>query len=218
MNATFRWSLLFGLCCVAGCAQAPAVADSGAEADAQLTPRDAGAELDAALPGVDAGPSSMDAGEADSSLDVPDAPPEDAGGAIDATSVDASAVESGPPDGGPNDAAVSCPTPGMTRGVPCGNCGMRRQMCTDGFWVDASACLNEGVCAAGTTQMLGPVRCASRHRDCTDACTWGAIVIDGPQGECDPGVRRACFPRDGTYGETCGADCTWGPPDPRCVH
>lgn len=104
------------------------------------------------------------------------------------------------------------------RTVPCGMCGMQRQVCTGGEWRDDGACMGAGECMPGDTRMGSGCggRCGTEQFMCTAACTWGPAECLG-EGACMAGevgmeteACGACGEGTRTRTRTCGSDCTWG--------
>ena len=99
----------------------------------------------------------------------------------------------------PTDCDCTAGTPART--IPCARCGMQRQTCTGGTWVDDGACEGAGACDPGSTEMGAACGCGTQRRSCTSACEWTDFVCVGD-----------CFCGDGTCNgaETCGtcpSDC-----------
>ena len=71
----------------------------------------------------------------------------------------------------------------------CGMCGMGSERCgTDLRWASAGACLGQGECAEGATEMMGPTMyCGLQARLCSATCEWGAWDVLVEEGECRPG-------------------------------
>jgi formylglycine-generating enzyme required for sulfatase activity len=103
-----------------------------------------------------------------------------------------------------------CDTYGVTREVPCGNCGQVTQTCaSDGVWSNVNACSGEsGECSAGATETSNESACETRT--CDSECRWGAWQ---PMGDgCTPGAVD--YDNEGcVIGElkkkTCSTTCTW---------
>lgn len=112
------------------------------------------------------------------------------------------------------DAATDCEceTPGDTRSVECGRCGLGSQTCgDDGRWSAPSECFDEGECADGAIE-IDTSRCGERRRICDSSCAWREWAEITAPGECEPGetVESAvdCSPGS-TRVDTCTTTCAW---------
>lgn len=140
----------------------------------------------------------------------------------------------GPDTGVPVDAHVApdaagvaerCTTVGETRVGPCGRmCGQASQRCTEALvWENTSACLMEGECPRGTSEMRPMGMCGEETRLCQNDCSWTAWETSRPEGgECSPGQLRfvrdeaRCGTARGSY-EVCGDSCTFEPGSGTCT-
>ena len=82
---------------------------------------------------------------------------------------------------------------------PCGNCGA--QTCANTCaW---GACLNQGVCSPGQTQVCG--NCGQRV--CSNSCSWGSCALEGP---CSPKQVQTCNQGGYSGHQECDNMCKWG--------
>ena len=96
----------------------------------------------------------------------------------------------------------SC-VPGTTQ--PCGHCGM--QLCGAGCtW---SACMGQGVCAAGTSRTQPCGNCGAQSQRCSAACAWESVGSCAGSGPCAPGATQGggCDP---CSQQVCQSNCNWG--------
>ncbi|NOY94211.1 MAG: hypothetical protein GXP55_23790 [Deltaproteobacteria bacterium] len=99
----------------------------------------------------------------------------------------------------PTDCDCTAGTPART--IPCPRCGMQRQTCVGGTWVDEGSCEGAGACDPGAMEAGTACGCGTQQRTCTTACEWTDFVCVGD-----------CFCGDGSCNgaETCGTcpgDC-----------
>jgi len=108
----------------------------------------------------------------------------------------------------------TCDTPGTTRTVVCGNCGLASQRCgTDGMWEDPGACMSEGECGDGEVETEPCIYCGSRSRICDATCTWRPWGDCDPPNDCDPSSPPEVTNEGCALGEVqrraCSSDCAW---------
>lgn len=106
-----------------------------------------------------------------------------------------------------------CETPGETRSVECGRCGIGSQTCgDDGRWSVPTECFDEGECADGEIE-IDTSRCGERRRICDSSCAWRDWVEITAPGECEPGETvestTDCGSSGSTRVDTCTAACAW---------
>ncbi|UJR78622.1 FGE-sulfatase domain-containing protein [Sandaracinus amylolyticus] len=105
-----------------------------------------------------------------------------------------------------------CASPGTSRNVGCGRCGVAAQTCgEDRRWSVLGECLNEGECSEGQTE-TDRSRCGESRRACDATCSWGDWVVVAPSGECEPGETREIdgeCPAGMTRIESCTLACGW---------
>ncbi|MCB9611075.1 MAG: hypothetical protein H6722_01315 [Sandaracinus sp.] len=119
-------------------------------------------------------------------------------------------------------------TPGSEpRDVACGMCGIQQQICEDGSWTTAGACMGEGSCSPGAIERESGTCGAcgrgtqERTRSCGADCEWGdwgsfGACSDPGTSECTEGEtqmeERACgncnLGRQ-TRTRSCSSSCTW---------
>lgn len=155
---------------------------------------------------------SLALGGCSSTHDTSDAGPGDAAPA-DATDMD---VGTPVTDAAADAEPEPCSMVGVSRTVPCGNCGVSAERCGDaGVWETTSACLEEGVCAVGAVEARATPGCGEEQRLCDNLCRWRPWSQTAPdEGECAAGeVRDQAAECDEGYArqETCGATCSWEP-------
>jgi hypothetical protein len=85
----------------------------------------------------------------------------------------------------------------------CGNCGTESRSCVGGQWSAWGNCINQGVCAAGSTRACN----STGTESCTVSCQWSGSCTGGCTQPCAAGSMRC-----GASGnvETCSANgCGW---------
>jgi hypothetical protein len=113
-------------------------------------------------------------------------------------------------------ATCDCEPDAAPRELPCGNCGVQRQVCSEGRWENDGTCTGAGPCSPGDIDTGGSCgNCGTQRRSCGLDCSWGGWACEG-EGVCVAGETqretRACG-NCGTQSRTrtCGAStCAWG--------
>ena len=105
------------------------------------------------------------------------------------------------------------------REIACPGCGIQRQICQDGSWVDDGACMTMGDgCTPGATRSgTSCGMCGTTSEFCNLDCSWEAGACMGETGECAPGTIDeemescgGCGDGTRTRSRSCGASCAWG--------
>lgn len=123
------------------------------------------------------------------------------------------------------DAPTDCDcTSGDTRMTACPMCGLQRQRCVDGVWMDEGECTGGGACTAGTTGMetkpcgLCSEGIQTRTRTCSDSCEWSEWTewseCTGQTAQCPPGLDETETQACGACGfqtrsRICNSTCGW---------
>lgn len=116
--------------------------------------------------------------------------------------------------------SCDCEPGAPPRTIPCMRCGLQRQVCSGGRWVDDGPCTGAGPCSPGEVGTGGACgNCGTERRTCGMDCTWGPWACEG-EGVCAPGTVDEQMQACGACGtgtqartRTCATDCTWGPWD-----
>ena len=109
-----------------------------------------------------------------------------------------------------------CAAGSPPRELACERCGVQRQVCVEGMWMNDGGCMGMGACAPGAVESGGSCgMCGSQERRCNVDCTWGPMACLG-EGECRSGEvqseSRDCPGGCGTQTRRreWGASCSWG--------
>lgn len=109
-----------------------------------------------------------------------------------------------------------CAAGSPPRELACERCGVQRQVCVEGMWMNDGGCMGMGACAPGTVESGGSCgMCGTQERRCGVDCAWQPMACLG-EGECRAGEvqteSRMCPGGCDTQTRRreCDSGCGWG--------